>query len=92
LAKYPDKMKELRKKTIELIPVLLKQRPLTIVHIFKKIQKKHKNLCDNTIICKCGKESSSIPEWKHQIRWAIQDLKFMKKITYDKEKKQYLLN
>ena len=55
------------------------------------VQNKEPDLCDDTIKCECGGFAPNRPEWKHQIRWAIVDLKYSEKITYSKKTKLYSL-
>jgi len=82
-----------RKKSKTEIPTLLKKAPLTLKNIFKIIEINNPSLCDDSVMCKCDKRhTSKIPEWKHQIRWALEDLKYhTQKIHYNKKTKTYSL-
>jgi len=91
LPKYPEKMRILRKNSTKTILDLLKKGPAGSEKIFTKIRARHYTLCDDEIVCECGKWPSKFPEWKHQIRWALQDLKYYGKISYDKESRNYVL-
>ena len=92
MTKYGGKLKELRTKSRELIPELLATSSKGTNQIFSEIRKKAPDLCDDKIICQCGRKLKKTPEWKHQIRWAIQDLKLKKVITRDIENKVYKIN
>ena len=91
MSKYSDDILEVRKLSRELIPRLLADKSRTLEYLFSSIKNKHSKNCDDKIKCQCGKTNRSNPEWKHQVRWAIQDLKFNKKLVYDKESKLYSL-
>ena len=92
MAKYGGKLKELRVKSRELIPELLTTSSKGTNQIFTEIRKKVPDLCDDKIICQCGRKPKKTPEWQHQIRWAIQDLKLKKVIARDIENKVYKIN
>ena len=92
MTKYGAKLKKLRVKSRELIPELLTTSSKGTNQIFTEIRKKVPDLCDDKIICQCGRKPKKTPEWKHQIRWAIQDLKLKKIITRDIENKVYKIN
>lgn len=54
--------------------------------IYKHIKSLHPNLCDDDIECTCGGIPNRQPEWKHQVRWAQQDLKYRGEIELVNEK------
>ena len=43
--------------------------------IYEFVESVHPDLCDDSIECNCGGIPTGQPEWKHQVRWAQQDLK-----------------
>jgi len=89
-AKYSEKIRTVRKISRVIILDILKEKPRAIKEIFVIIRSKNKELCDDKVICMCGRTFGyNWPEWKHQIQWAIQDLKYAEKIQYDKENKIY---
>lgn len=91
MAKYPDLIISVRKISQKEIPRILEKNPLKLGSIYKHIQDKNPKLCDGTVICNCGDKETSRPEWKHQVRWALQDLKYNGNIDYDKNTKEYSL-
>ena len=91
MSKYSDDILEVRKISGAIIPKLLADKSRTLEYIFSIIKNKYSKNCDDKIKCKCGKTNRSIQEWKHQVRWAIQDLKYSKKLVYDKESRLYSL-
>lgn len=80
-----------RKVSKKIIPELLEDGPKGILAIMEYVQNKKLDLCNDSIKCECGGFAPNRPEWKHQIRWAIVDLKYSEKITYSKETKIYAL-
>jgi len=89
LGKYIKEVRAVRTISRKQIIPYLKEKPATAQAISKYIQSKNKKLCDDSIKCICGKKSSTMPEWKHQIKWAIQDLKYHGEIDYDKDSGKY---
>ncbi len=89
LAKYPRKIISLRKIAVREITALLKKKPLTLGPIYKEIKKKYPEDCDESIICSCGDKKTSRAEWKHQVRWALQDLRYAKKIGHNQKTREY---
>ena len=87
--KYPEKIIEIRGLARIEIPKILKDRPQNSKFILSKIKEKHPGFCDDKFLCQCSSASKSYPEWKHQVRWAIQDLKFNSIINIDKTTKFY---
>lgn len=91
LAKYPDRIISLRKISQKEIPKILEKGPSKLAAIYKIIQDKNTNLCDGFVKCTCGDKETGRPEWKHQIRWALQDLSYTGKINYERETREYSL-
>ena len=91
MAKYSEEVRAVRKISKKIIPELLKSKSKGILAIMEHVQNKEPDLCDDTIKCECGGFAPNRPEWKHQIRWAIVDLKYSEKITYSKKTKLYSL-
>ena len=89
MAKYDENIIKVRKKSKPLILNFLKKKPKTIEQIYNKTSNAFPEICDNSIICQCGSTNRKIPEWKHQVRWALQDLKYHSQITFDKEQRMY---
>jgi len=56
--------------------LLISYGPLQTREIYKHIKSLHPDLCDDAIECTCGGTPNRQPEWKHQVRWAQQDLKY----------------
>jgi chorismate synthase len=50
--------------------------PAATHEIYEHVRLKHPEFCDDSIECRCGGVESGQPEWKHQVRWAEQDLKY----------------
>lgn len=84
---YDEEVKKIRNLVKPLILQLLKSKPRTIEFIYNKTSNNIPEFCNNNIKCECGGKIRKVPEWKHQVRWAIQDLKYTGKISYDKESK-----
>jgi len=55
--------------------------PMTTQKLYSRMEDMHPGLCDDSISCTHG--NSKQPEWKHQMRWAQQDLKHDGQIEYD---------
>jgi len=89
MGKYPESMKTIRRVAKEEILKILMNKGYDVSEIVKKIKSKNRNLCDDTIKCACGNVQTNKPEWVHQIRWALQDLKYQGKIQYDKTSRIY---
>lgn len=88
--KYPQKIYEIRKLTRVNLLDLLAEVPLTSKEIKSIIKKKFPNQCDDNIKCTCKGGSNAI-EWEHQVAWAIQDVKYSKKIERIEEEKYAIL-
>lgn len=91
LPEHTDKIISVRKEARQMIPELLEKGPLNSKDISSFLQSKFPNLCDNSIICRCGSRKSGGSEWKHNMHRTIADLKFNKKIKYDEKTKEYSL-
>ena len=94
MTKYNEETRKIRKLAREYIPKLLEKEPLAAKIIVEKTRVKFPKNCDDSIKCECGgknQKNSGRPEWKHQVLWAIQDLKYSKKIVFDSDKKNYCL-
>ena len=94
MTKYNEETRKIRKLAREFIPKLLEKEPLAAKIIVEKTKVKFPKNCDDSIKCECGgknQKNSGRPEWKHQVLWAIQDLKYSKKIVFDSDKKNYCL-
>jgi len=89
MVNYPPHMREVRRKSKEMILEILAKDSSTIKEFYKSIKKTHTKICDEEIKCTCGKNNGTSPEWKHQVGWALEDLKYRGKITYDKKTKLY---
>ena len=89
--KYPKKVTDIRELAKKEIPKILQEEPLTTAFILSRIKERYSKYCDDNYFCQCGKISGRQPEWKHQVRWAIQDLKHYSIIQYNKQKKCYSL-
>lgn len=92
MPKYPKKITSIRSLSIKQIPKLVKKNPLTALKIINSIYADNVELCDNDVKCSCGKFTRKSPEWKHQIRWAILDLKYRGKIRFNEKTGEYSLN
>ena len=73
-----------------LIPIL-EEKPHKMSQIWKLVKKNHKKLCDDSVKCTCGNRSSKSPEWMHQVRWGVQDLKYHGWVELDKETGKYFI-
>ena len=94
MTKYNEETRKIRKLAREYVPKLLEKEPLAAKIIVEKTRVKFPKNCDNSIKCECdgkNQKNSGRPEWKHQVLWAIQDLKYSKKIVFDSEEKNYRL-
>lgn len=91
VAKYSEKIRQVRKISKKIIPKLLENGPIEISTLIEHMKKQYPDLCNNSVNCECGRYPSSRPEWQHQIRWAIADLKYSEKIAYSNETKCYAL-
>ncbi len=86
--KYNEKTRNVRLKSSEFILKMLNEKPHSTLEIIKQIKKDLPSLCDDKIICNCS-PSSKYPEWTHQVRWAVQDLKSKKLVEFNIKSKQY---
>jgi hypothetical protein len=43
--------------------------------IYEPVQRASNDLCDDAVLCEHEGQSYGAPEWRHQVRWALQDLK-----------------
>lgn len=91
MTKYSKAVSSIRKITRDQLISFLIKKPQTIEEILKFIQSNNESLCDDSIPCVCGKKTGTYPEWKHQVRWGLQDLKYNKKIDRDQQTKKYFL-
>ena len=87
--KYPEKIYEVRKMARSTLVEILTKKPLTTAEIRTEIKKHFPKNCDDSIKCECGK-GSNVKEWEHQVAWAIQDVKYHRKIIRIENK--YALN
>jgi len=85
-------MRTVRLSSKDIILDLLKKSSTNIDTILAAVKTKNKKLCDDNIKCECGKSNRSAPEWRHQVRWALQDLKYTGKISFKKETREFSLN
>lgn len=91
MAKYSQTIRDVRKFAAEDIPKFLKKSSLTLAPIYDAMKEKYSDNCDKTILCSCGNLTTIRPEWKHQVRWALQDLKYSGVIKYDSKTRKYTL-
>lgn len=90
MAKYPDEVRKVRRISKEMIPKILKEKKCSVSYFYEEFQKQNPDLCNDEVKCKCGKNTKR-PEWKHQIQWAVADLRYHKKIAYSKKTDKYSL-
>jgi hypothetical protein len=58
------------------IPLVLAERGPSKTHqLYSSIRERVPEYCDESILCACGGIARDEPEWKHQLRWAQQDLR-----------------
>ncbi len=89
MTKYDSKIRSIRGITRKEVPKLLKKKSKNIDEIFVHIKKiAGKEICDDNEFCSCGRLSQR-PEWKHQIRWGLVDLKYANRVTFDKNTNKY---
>ena len=88
--KYPDEIRKIRKLAKNQIIKFLKE-PQTSSSILKEIKECYPDNCNDDLLCRCGKSVTHSPEWKHQVRWAIQDLKYQSIIQFNQNSKYYSL-
>jgi len=89
--KYSKEIQSIRKESKLQILGILKGKSLEIKEIIKILEDKNSEKYDESVKCVCGKMKGTSPEWKHQVRWAILDLKYTKKIILDENNKKYSL-
>lgn len=68
---------------IGILSILREHDPLKTKQIYRYIKELYPILCDDRICCTCGGVKRNSPEWKHQLRWAQQDLKKNRKIKLE---------
>ncbi len=78
--------RELRKLCREVLRMVL-TRPSTIQEIYSEVIDRFPTECNDAVLCTCGGISRTQPEWKHQVRWAMQDLKYQGFVSYDQSTK-----
>jgi len=86
--KYDENVRKIRKLSNKYILALLSKKPLTSKEIIKKVKEKFPKYCDDEVICIC-ESGGRTKEWQHQVRWAINDIKYNKKIKFNKNTKKY---
>ena len=91
MSKYPDEIRSVRKITRETLPAILEERPRSMMQIWKIIRKNNEEVCDDSVKCSCGSKGGYQPEWQHQVRWGVQDLKYHKKIELNRETRKYFI-
>lgn len=91
MSKYSDDIIKVRKLARELLPKILDNKSKDLQYILAMIKKKYPENCDDETKCQCGEHVRKSPEWQHQVRWAIQDLRYHKVLAYDKKSKLYSL-
>ena len=91
MGRYPEKIRKVRQISKKIIPKILKNKPMQVSKIIEYIKQQHPDLCDDSVKCECGGIVRKNTEWKHQIRWAIADLKYSEKITYSNKTELYSL-
>jgi hypothetical protein len=89
MGKYSKELRKVRLLAKTAIPEILKKIPMKSSDIIEHMRKQYPDLCDDSIKCECRKNKKGNPEWKHQIRWALEDLKYSGNISYSKETKFY---
>jgi len=89
LLKYTEKTRLLRQNCKKIILKKLEKKSSTIAQIYELVKVQLDSFCDDSIKCVCGKKGSKQPEWKHQIRWALSDLKEEKMIFLHKKSGRY---
>lgn len=75
-------LKELRKKCRHFLLTLLSES-MQISKVYLGVRAEFPQLCNDRILCSCGEVIRTDPEWHHQVRWALQDLKFKGLVRYD---------
>lgn len=63
--------------------------PSTLGPIYKIVKEKHPTYCDGLVKCICGHKETKRPEWKHQVRWALWDLRYNGTLNYSKTSREY---
>ncbi len=77
-----EELKRLRKECQTYLPTLL-SIPMKVNEIYERVKKTFPELCDNQVPCSCGGVVRKQPEWCHQVRWALQDLKDRAIVEYN---------
>ena len=68
--------REVRNLAKEIIPRLLRTSgPWPMADIYASVQNASEELCDDAFPCEHKGQPYGAPEWRHQVRWALQDLK-----------------
>jgi len=88
--KYDDEIRVVRKKSRKLILKILEKKPLLRDEISSAIKKELPKNCVDNILCICNYGDSK-PEWMHQVRWALTDLRRAEHIQYNPETRKYSL-
>lgn len=89
--KYNQEIRSIRKNGKKQILKILTDKPHSTNEIIDLIKEKNQDLYDDSIKCECIGGSETTPEWQHQLRWAIQDLKYQGKLTFDPTTRKYKL-
>lgn len=85
---YPDHVRIVRQISKPIIIKFLEEKSFTLNEVAEQIKNKLPKNCDNLVMCEC-KGGSAYPEWRHQVRWALQDLKSLGKIKFERTQKTY---
>jgi len=76
-----SELNEIFKKTI--INVLFTNGPLPLTQILGVVKGQQPHLCDNDVICDHEGMYKGIPEWQHQVRQALMDLRLRGQVKQD---------
>ncbi len=83
--------RELRKLCRENLRMML-TKPSNIQEIYSDVIARFPSECSDANMCTCGGISGTQPEWKHQVRWALQDAKHQGFVSYDRSTKLWSRN
>ena len=64
-----------REAAKDAIPAALVDGPLKMADLYEMMVYVAPELCDDGIPCKHNGKKYAASEWRHQVRWALQDLK-----------------
>ncbi len=88
---YPEEIHKVRSECHSYLPSLLAKKPMNIETIYNNVKETIPDLCNDAILCSCGGLERNEPEWKHQVRWALNELSDRNIVFRDEQSKNWCI-